>query len=77
MIHFMNGGVLVETVSLVEIIIGSLIMVASEDFGWNICGMVILAMGIGGGNAATYKMLPKFSKGSVAGKRWQQKRMVY
>ncbi len=67
-IRFMNGGVLVEAVSLVEIILGSSIMVLTEDIGWNIAGMIIIAMGIGGGNAATYKILPKFSKASVAGR---------
>ncbi len=67
-IHFMNGGVLVEAVSLVEIIVGSAIMVLSRNFWLNIVGMVIIAMGLGGGNAATYKILPKFSKVSVAGR---------
>ncbi len=38
-----------------------------NGFGIAIVGTIILALGIGGCNAATYKILPKFSKTSVAG----------
>ncbi len=68
-ITFMNGGVFVEIFSMCEMILGSAIMVLTKPLGWNIFGMIILAMGIGGGNAATYKILPKFSKVAVAGRR--------
>ncbi len=69
-IHFMDGGVLLGTISFLEIMGGSAVMVFSETFLWNVVGMLIIALGTGGGNAATYKILPKFSKASITGKRW-------
>lgn len=68
-IHFMDGGVLMEGLSLILVIVGSVVMVLFEDFRLNILGTVIIALGIGGCNAATYKILPKFSKVSIAGIR--------
>ncbi len=66
-IHFMNGGVFMESISLLEVIVGSLIMIFFEDFWINIVGTIVIALGIGGGDASTYKILPEFSKVSVAG----------
>ncbi len=56
-----------ESLAMVAISIGALIMVLFPNFMVNLVGVVILAVGIGTANAACYKILPNFSNTPVAG----------
>ncbi len=61
------AGIFVELLSLALILLSSITIVLINKLLANVVAVVVLACGMGLGNASAYKLLPKFSNTPVAG----------
>jgi NNP family nitrate/nitrite transporter-like MFS transporter len=61
------GGERVLLVSLLIMLAGSVIMVISKNFATVVTAELVLAVGMGVGNAAVFKLVPKFAPTTVGG----------
>jgi NNP family nitrate/nitrite transporter-like MFS transporter len=61
------GGERTAILAFVVVLAGSLILTFIEDFNRDLAGELLIALGMGVGNAAVFKMVPKFVPEAVGG----------
>ncbi|HJX12633.1 MAG TPA: MFS transporter [Dehalococcoidales bacterium] len=61
------GGELTVILALATMLVGSLMITFSGSFGIAVTGAVIMALGMGVGNAGIFKLVPKYLPGAVGG----------
>jgi NNP family nitrate/nitrite transporter-like MFS transporter len=61
------GGERTAIAAFCAVLLGAAILTFMTDFYANLCGELLIALGMGVGNAAVFKMVPKFIPGAVGG----------
>ena len=61
------GGERVALAAFTAVLIGALLLTLVTQFGINLLGEVVIALGMGIGNAAVFKMVPKYVPDAVGG----------
>ena len=61
------GGERVAVGAFVAVLIGALLLTLVTQFGVNLLGALVIALGMGIGNAAVFKMVPKYVPEAVGG----------
>lgn len=61
------GGERTAIVAFLVVLIGALILTLLQDFNSDVAGELLIALGMGVGNAAVFKMVPKYVPEAVGG----------
>lgn len=61
------GGENTALLSFLTVLVGALVMIFSESFGPCLMGELLLGIGMGAGNAAVFKLVPKYVPEAVGG----------
>jgi MFS transporter, NNP family, nitrate/nitrite transporter len=61
------GGEKTAFIAFIGVLAGALILTFVQDFSTALCGELLIAVGMGVGNAAVFKMVPKFVPEAVGG----------
>lgn len=61
------GGEKIVSSSFIIIIVGSILMMASQSMAMAVTGKLLLALGMGFANAAVFKLVPKYTPEAVGG----------
>ena len=61
------GGERTALISFAGIVVGALLLVVTVQFATNLAGALLIALGMGVGNAAVFKMVPKYVPDAVGG----------
>src|SRR5487761_31848 len=61
------GGEYMAAISFTIVLIGAVLLTMTAAFGTNVAGELLIALGMGLGNAAVFKMVPKYVPHAVGG----------
>lgn len=61
------GGERVAVASFLAVLVGALLLTVVTQFAVNLAGELVIALGMGIGNAAVFKMVPKYVPHAVGG----------